>query len=386
MATKIITNIGTIASGDIEKPILAGDTIVVVDGRIAEIGGADLIAEHGGASIIDAKGSTVTPGLIDSHAHVTIGDYAQRQQTAGFIDSALHGGVTTMISAGEAHMPGRPKDPEGTKAMAVLCSKSFYNARPSGVKVHGGALILENGLVEADFAYLKEQGVWIIGEIGLGSVKKPEEAAKMVEWSRKYGFKSQMHTGGTSIPGSSTVSARDVMTVKPDVVSHINGGPTSVSLEEAEKIIRETPFAIEIVECGNPKVADFATRKAVEFGAAYRVVFGNDAPSGTGLIPLGILRNICYAASVSGVAPEVAVCFATGNPARVYGLDTGVIAVGKAADLVLMDAPLGSVASDALGAFAAGDIPGISMVMIDGEIKVKVSRNTPPAVRKAEFK
>ena len=133
-----------------------------------------------------------------------------------------------MISAGECHTPGRPKDPSGTKALAIVGHKSFENAHPSSVKVEGGALILEKGLVEKDFEDLSKEGVWIVGEIGLGSVNSPELASPMVEWAHKYGFKVQMHTGGTSIPGSSTVTADDVIRTKPDVVSHINGGPTAI--------------------------------------------------------------------------------------------------------------------------------------------------------------
>lgn len=375
----IIKNIGTIVSGDIENPILEGNTVVIVDGKIAAIGDETLIEEDEAAKIIDAKKTTLTPGLIDSHVHVTIGDYAPRQKTLDFISSALHGGVTTMISAGECHTPGRPKDPAGTKALAILAAKSFDNLRPAGVKVHGGALILEKGLVEEDFRELAENDVWLVGEIGLGSVKKPEDAAPMVEWAHKYGFKVQMHTGGTSIPGSSTVTAADVMSTKPDVVSHINGGPTAISLEEVDKIMDETQFALEIVQCGNPKVADYVARRAKEKGMLGRIIFGNDAPSGTGLIPLGIIRNVCQLASVSGIAPESALCMATGNTAKVYGLNTGVIAVGNEADIILMDTPMGSVGNDALSAIAAGDIPGISIVLIDGKVVVNKSRNTPPA-------
>ena len=46
------------------------------------------------------------PGLIDSHAHPVFGDFTPRQQTQNFIESGLHGGVTTVISAGEVHLPG----------------------------------------------------------------------------------------------------------------------------------------------------------------------------------------------------------------------------------------------------------------------------------------
>lgn len=384
MAKLIVTNIGTIASGDIANPIIKGDTIVIEDNLITAIGGKELAENAQDAKIIDACGTTVTPGLFDSHVHTTIGDYGTRQKTDGFIDSALHGGVTSMISAGECHVPGRPKDPAGTKALAVLAQKSFANLKPSGVKVHGGGLILEKGLVEKDFEELKEQGVWIVGEIGLGSVKKPEDAAPMVEWAHKNGFKVQMHTGGTSIPGSSTVTAADVKATNPDVVSHINGGPTAIAPHEVDLLMDTTDLTLEIVQCGNPKIADYVARRAKEKGMLGRIIFGNDAPSGTGIIPLGILRNMCQISSVSDIAPELVVCMATGNTARTYGLNTGVIAVGKEADLVIMDAPMGSIAADALSAIACGDIPGVSHVIIDGAIKVSKSRNTPPAKRAAK--
>lgn len=384
MSKVIIKNIGTIVSGDIHAPILDGTTIVMEDNLITAVGGDELAEEGADITVIDAQQTTVAPGFFDSHVHTSVGDYGHRQKTVGFLESELHGGVTTVISAGEAHMPGRPKDVAGTKAVAMLASKSFYNAPPAGMKVHGGALILEKGLVEEDFKELKEQGVWLVGEIGLGSVKDPEEAAVMVEWAHKYGFKVQMHTGGTSIPGSSTVTAEDVITTKPDVVSHLNGGPTAVSPEEAEKIMDETDFALEIVQCGNPKMTDFICKKATEKGILDRIIFGNDAPSGTGIIPLGIIRNICQVSSVSGIAPEDAICMATGNTARVYGLNTGIIAPGREADIVIMDAPMGSIGENALEAIAAGDIPGISAVLINGRVAFKKSRNTPPAKRQVK--
>lgn len=379
MGKVIIKNIGVIASGNIDEPILKGDTILIEDNLIAAVGGSELLENACDAKVIDAAGATVTPGLWDTHVHVTSGDYAPRQKTSDFINSALHGGVTTVISAGEVHTPGRPTDPAGTKALAVLSSKSFYKAPPSGVKVHAGALILEKGLVEADFEELKAQGVWIVGEIGLGSIKKPEDAAPMVGWAHKNGFKVQMHTGGTSIPGSSTVSADDVIKTGPDVVSHINGGPTAVSAAETDRIMDETDFALEIVQCGNPKIADYVARRAKEKGQLGRIIFGNDSPSGSGIMALGILRNMCQISSMSDIAPELTVCMASGNPAKVYGLNTGVIAPGKEADLIIMDAPMGSVADDALSAIAAGDVPAVVVVLINGAVAVTKSRNTPPA-------
>lgn len=386
MSSMILTNIGTIVSGKIECPVLQGNTVVIKEKKIAAVGGPELLEQYPGLKVIDANGTTVTPGLIDSHVHTVLGDYAPRQLMLNFIDSSLHGGITTMISAGEAHTPGRPKDAAGTKALAILASKSFYNSRPSGVKVHGGAVILEPGLTEKDFAEMAEQGVWLVGEIGLGGIKKPAEASEMLRWSEKYGFKSMMHTGGTSIPGSSTVTAEDVINTRPTVVSHINGGPTAISPAEIDKLIDNTEFVLEIVHCGNPKAADKVARRLSEKGQLGRLIFGNDAPSGTGVIPLGILRVICQVASISGISAAEAVAMATGNTAQTYGLNTGLIEAGYEADLVIMDAPMGSIGENALEAIEAGDIPGVAMVIIDGEVKVTTSRNTPPAKRKPSIR
>ena len=206
MSKFLLKNIGTLVSGDISNPILKGNAILIEDGKIKQIGQEGDFDTAGVQTTIDCAGTTVTPGLFDSHCHVVLGDYTPRQKQTGFLESEVHGGVTTFISAGEVHLPGRPKDPAGTKALAILAAKSFANFRPGGGKVVGGAVILEKGLVKADFEELVKEGVRTVGEIGLGTIKDPEDAAPMVKWAQECGMTVMMHTGGTSIPGSSTVT------------------------------------------------------------------------------------------------------------------------------------------------------------------------------------
>jgi enamidase len=378
MPKLMIKNIGTLVSGNISNPVLDADAILIEGGLIQAIGKEKSLDTKGLDQVTDIGGMTITPGLFDSHCHPVLGDFTPRQKMLDFIESSLHGGVTTIISAGEVHLAGRPKDVAGTKALAILAAKSFASARPAGVKVLGGGLILEPGLQEKDFEELAKEGVKVVGEIGLGGVKTPKDAAPMVKWAKKYGMVVMMHTGGTSIPGSTTVPADDVIATDPDIVSHINGGPTAISIQEAEKLIRETSLTLEIVHCGNSKMI-LDVMKIVKEAKAYpRIIIGNDAPSGTGVIPLGILRVINFLASLCDVKAEEAIAMATGNTAKVYKLNRGVIEVGKEADLVIMDAPMGSVGKDALSAIEAGDIPGIAGVLIDGQMKIGVSRNTPP--------
>jgi len=385
MSKVLLKNIGTLISGDISNPISKGNAILIEDGKIKQVGQDGDFDATGVETTLDCAGTTVTPGLFDSHCHVVLGDYTPRQKQTGFLESEVHGGVTTFISAGEVHLPGRPKDPVGTKALAILAAKSFANFRPGGGKVIGGAVILEKGLVKADFEELAREGVRTVGEIGLGTIKNPEDAAPMVKWAREFGMTIMMHAGGTSIPGSSTVTAEMVIQTNPDIVSHINGGPTAVAMDEVQRLVTETEMALEIVHCGNPKVAVEAANLCVKQNALRRIIIGNDAPSGTGVVPLGVLRVICHLASLTAIKPEEAVCMATGNTARVHKLPQGVIAEGKDADLVIMDSPMGSVGADALSAIEAGDVPGVAMVLVDGEIVVAKSRNTPPPVRKPEI-
>jgi enamidase len=170
-ARLLIRNIGLLLSGDLEQPILGADTVVTVDGKITAVGKEKDIDSDGATLIIDAKGTTLAPGLIDSHVHPVAGDWTPRQNQIGWIDSYLHGGVTTMISAGEVHTPGRPKDVVGLKAMAIFAQRAFSAFRPGGVRIHAGAPVIEHGMVEQDFKDLAAAGVTMLGEVGLGSVK-----------------------------------------------------------------------------------------------------------------------------------------------------------------------------------------------------------------------
>lgn len=116
----VIRNIGLMLSGDIDHPILDADTIVVHDGLITAVGREKDCHTSQAKTTIDARQTCVAPGLIDSHVHPVFGDWTPRQNQIGWIDSTMNGGVTTMISAGEVHLPGRPKDIVGSKLWRSL--------------------------------------------------------------------------------------------------------------------------------------------------------------------------------------------------------------------------------------------------------------------------
>jgi enamidase len=377
-----IFNLGKILTGDLAAPTAVGDTIILTAGKIESVGTGGSDGEYDVE--IDAGGMTAMPGLIDSHVHITFGDYTPRQKTVGFLESYIHGGVTTCISASEVHVPGRPRDPAGVKALAIAARKSFDTYRPGGMRVHAGSVILEPGLAETDFAEMRKQGVWL-AKAGFGNFATPYEYAPYVAMARKYGMVSMVHTGGSSIPGSSGIWADHLVKIQPDVSYHVNGGPIAMPDADFPRLVNETKVAMQVCTAGNLRTTLLVAKLLAEADQNERLLIATDTPTGSGIMPLGMLYTMSHLVSLGGVAPELAVAMATGNNARVYRLNSGVIAAGRDADIVLVDACLGGSQSDALSALNNGDIMGVGAVITDGIPRfVGRSRNTPETTRRVK--
>lgn len=380
-ARVVVANIGTLLSGDIDSPVLDADHLVIEEGRISILGSGSPSLEDGDI-VYDVAGTTVLPGLIDNHVHPVIGDYTPRQSQANYLEGFVHGGVTSVVSAGEVHTPGRPKDRDGTKALAVLALKAFAQFRPASMRVHAGALLLEPGLEQEDFHDLSRQGVHLVGEIGVSGVQDVETAAGMTRWAQEAGMTVTVHVGGASVPTSCTIDGDFVIGVGPDVAAHVNGGPTAASLQDVERILSETDAYVEIVHNGNVRAARDIAELVKDRGELNRLLIGTDSPAGSGVQPLGVLRTVSWIAALAGVPAPEAVATASGNTARARRIEGGRIAVGQPADLVIADAPSGSHAADFCAALEAGDTPSVAAVLIGGELVVSKSRNTPPPARR----
>ena len=377
-----IVNLKTIVTGDWRQPFANGDTIVSDAGQIVHVGTADAKLIEGCDVVVDADGAVAMPGLIDSHVHITFGDYTPRQKTVGFLESYTHGGVTTAITASEVHVPGRPKDPEGVKALAVAALKSFQNWRPGGMRVHAGSIILEPGLVESDFDELKAKGIWL-AKAGFGAFKTPYDYKPMVKWARERGMVTTVHTGGSSIPGSSGIWAEHILALDPDVSFHVNGGPIAMPDEGFPRLVNESKVALQVCTAGNLRTTLWLSKLVREADQFDRFLIATDTPTGSGIMPLGMMYTITHLASLAGLPVEWAIAAATGNNARTYRLNSGFIAPGKDADIVVIDACSGGSKHDALSGLANGDIAAVSALVTDGVPRfVGRSRNTPEGIRK----
>ena len=376
-----ILNIGRIISGDWEHPYSDGSSILVDGGLISKVGELSSQEIDSCDVVIDAGGVVAIPGLIDSHVHITFGDFTPRQNTIGYLQSYLHGGVTTSISASEVHVPGRPKDPDGVKALAIAAKKCFENYRPGGMRVHAGSLILEPGLSKEDYQEVVSKGVWL-AKAGFGAVKSASQYIHMVLEARKAGLFTTLHTGGASIPGSFPITGKDLININPHVSFHINGGPVSMEDKYFEVVARDTDIAMQVCTAGNLRTTLLCAEMARKHGAFERFLIATDTPTGSGVMPLGLLYTISQIASLTSFDVPELIAAATGNVAKCYGLNSGFLKPAYDADIVLIDAPLGGTKVDAIAALKNGDPCAIGAVMTAGVPRfVGRSNNTPPPIR-----
>lgn len=383
MSTTLIRNIGALVSGDLLRPLIEADSLFIEDGRFAEIGTKRTDAD----TVIDANGLTVTPGLIDSHVHPTFGDHTPVANSVGWIRAYLHGsGTTTMVSAGEQHIPGLPYDPPDAQILkyeAILARKAWSTQRPGGVKVRAGTMLAVPGLVELDFDDLAAAGCTNLKFIFYPFHRDPEEGTSYIKWARARNIVTKMHTGGVSRSGvSQSAFAKEVLMLEPDIAGHITGGPIAMSAADMETIVRESKCWLEVVSGANYRRNYEFYEIAKRHKVWDRVIFGTDTPSGAGIMPRGMLRNLLFLSGVHGIGAAEAICMASGNVAKAHHLEEGIIAVGKPADLVIMGHVQGSVATDALGSIEEGDLPGISCILVDGKLLVRDrAEQTPPPER-----
>jgi len=291
--------------------------------------------------------------------------------------------VTMMMSASEVHLPGRPHDPVGVKALAIAAQRAFAEFRPGGVKVLAGSVIVEPGMTEGDFAELAAAGVGL-AKVGFGAFADQAEAAPLVRHAQAHGLIVMNHTGGASIPGSSPVPIDAVLALGCDIIGHANGGPTALPDADLPGLF-DAPGAIQLVQAGNLRSSLRILALAVERGALDRVVLATDTPTGTGVMPLGMVKTVCEMSSLGGLQAADALALATGNNGRVLRRSEGVLDVERPADFSLLHAPLGCAFDDPLVAIEHGDIPGISAVVVDGEVRALRSRNSPAPAGECEF-
>ncbi len=380
MSRVLIENIGELFTGDIASPVREVARVLIDNGVVAAFDPADAGQCD---AVIDARGAAVLPGLVDGHVHPVFGEWTPTQDTIGWIGNYLHGGTTSLVSAGELHVPGLDYErlsPELVTSLAVVTRATTGRVRWSGAKVHAGTVLLVPGMREEHFDRLADAGAKCAKFIFYPLESNRREARQYVEWCHARGILVKVHTGGVSRSGASQVCGFETLDwLQPDVAAHVSGGPIPMSDADLDALIDRTTFALEICTSGNYGSTLRAVKRLAASYQLHRLTVGTDTPGGTGIVPRGMFRNILYLTSVCGLTPGQAIAAATGNTARAHGLAEGILDVGRPADLLICGPVTGSAGTSLSDAIAHGDLPGIAYVLVDGEIIVAGrSRQTPP--------
>lgn len=380
----LIKNLGTIVSGDIKKPILDAEVIYAEDGVIKYIGAAKAELEAEANTVVDAKGLDISPGLVDAHAHPPINDYMPLYKATDFATNFVASGNTGMISVGNTMMPGVPPTVSGTKAMAIVGKQVWENNRPSGFKIHGGALMLVEGLEDKDFAEMAAEGINVVGEVGMSPLKDIDKLADMVKLAQKHGMVVTAHSGGPSDKDCASYNADDLFKINPDVICKLNGGPTPMSDEDIKRVVEEGDFYYDLIAHGNLRILLDVYKLAADNNKTDKLMLGTNTPSMAGYSPLGLWTNIAALSNYyQDVHPSEFIAMASGNVADCYGLDHGKIKEGYKLDVIFLDGfdpdtcPFKTLQS--------GNMCSTSNVIIDGNLVMPHCKNVPGVSRNPEF-
>lgn len=416
-ADLVVRNIGLLATLAGPRPrlgaalrdlgLIEGGAIAAAQGRIAYVGperGLGPEIDLGGATILDAEGAAVIPGLVDAHTHLAFAgnrDDEIRRRLAGAsyreiaeggggivrtvsatrsalpeelvrglrsrLDEMLLQGTTTAeIKSGyglatEAEVRLLEAIREADRAHPVAVVPTFLGAHEVPVELRGDRsryleMLCQEMIPEVARRKLAsfcdvfcEQGVFTVGE-----------SRRILETARQHGLKLRLHadeltwTGGAELAGE--LGARSA-----DHLIFVSGGGIK-AMAEASSVATLLPSAAFYLRLGRYAPA----RELIEAGAP--VAVASDANPGGGLSP-----SLPFAMTVAcfgmGLSLEEALSAATVNAACSLDLgdQLGSLEVGKQADLVILRS------SRLLDLLRVG-VPAVRTVVKGGRVVVRDGR------------
>ena len=382
---------------------LPGQTVVVRDGKIAQIGPAGRVSVPAGAVRVDGRGKWLMPGLIDMHAHAAPGAGAPTDAAGRQMALSLATGVTTVRGMGVAPQAApqvlalrdRVARGELVGPAMVLYAPSIHGQNTTtpeqarqrvrdakaagydGIKTHGG---FGADVYEAMADEARKAGLPLAGHVTPGfGLERAIAAGQQVE--HLDGVLAALMTGDAPVPGGQMIvdpadlarvdSARIPALARDMTRRGVVHGPTlalfeTVMSDETGDALARRPEMRYVppqglqqwtgqknmqLQNGGPaegRARFLALRRAIVrelHAAGAKLMAGSDSPQFFMTPGFGLHREL-QALAGAGLSPYAALETATRVPAEYLGRPIGVVAEGKRADLVLLDAdPLADVAN-----------------------------------------
>jgi len=358
-------------------PVIRDGIILVRKGRIVAVGSAEtiappVVAEE--AAVIDAKGKTVLPGLIDMHLHLGL---SEEKGSIGFTPEAITSSVLRTMTGLEKLIRG------GITAV-----------RDCGYPHHGIFALrqaVESGEIMGPRLFLCGRAICATGGHGASvsvQVDGPNEVRKAVRAELKAGadWIKLMATGGTGTPGERTSDVQltvEEMAAAVDearrrgkkVCAHcscldgvraaIAAGVDSIEHgielddEVIERMVVDNIYLVPTLRCTRIEaesgpdsgIPEYTRRKASEIyrtqmksfqralAAGVKIAAGTDA--GPFYLPVGGNSLVMELELMveGGMEPMAALESATRVAAEALGVDSrlGTLEEGKLADLIVVD-------------------------------------------------
>jgi imidazolonepropionase-like amidohydrolase len=354
-------------------PAVPGQAVIVEGTRITWIGPSGQLADGGRLTVIEGRGRSLLPGLINCHVHLCHDGapslFAQAQEDSptaaslrGFLNLqlTLHSGVTTVRDCGAAH------------GVAIELSRAVESGLVTGPRVlAAGRVITMTGghgyfigreadgadaVRAATRAEIKE-GAHFIKAMATGGVLtpgvtptqtalQPDELAEVAREAHNSGRRAACHAIGNE-------GIKNAVRAGIDSIEHayyLDDEALELIIDRGAYVVPTLLAGHQIVTNGQAgRVPPWITEKSMasaerhreSFAAAVKsglkIAAGTDA--GTPFNPHGDLAAELKLMVDYGLRPAEAVVAATRNAAENLGLldDTGTIEVGKRADLILVD-------------------------------------------------
>ena len=426
-----IENAAYVVTVDDTDTILRDTTVVVEDGVITEITGAEAAAKEGGVSsraadetVLDAGGKLLMPGLVNLHTHLPMTllrglaenvdlqgfltrvwaaegavmdpDTVELGATLGAIESLL-GGCTTQLDmyfhheaahrgavvAGSRHVIG-PVFFDGPGPDGLTWQERLDNLRtwPGVLDRVGGPCIPVAAMPHATYTCGPDGLAEVVTVLRALLTEDPRPGLLTTHVSENEAENDGIRERYGASPTEVLARAGWVEPDLPLVVGH------GVHLSEGDRtLLRDAHAAVGHCPGSNLKLASGAFRWEDVRSSGIRIGLGTDGCSSSNDLDMWVvMRQAALLARLTSGRPDVAsaaevlrACTIEGARALGLGDQIGSVEVGKRADLVLLDlqaphlTPVHDV--EALLVFAAGR-GDVTDVLVDGEPVVRGRRST----------
>jgi enamidase len=192
----------------------------------------------------------------------------------------LNGGITTMISAGEVHLPGRPKGHRGPEGARIVAAKAYGPiSAPRGERCTAARRSTSSARGRRTSAEMARGGVKAggrdrtrLGQDGQG------RAAPMVRWAKQHGMtvtNSQpagLPSHGLQTPIISAEGVREARSPTRSSATSTVGPPVDERARDRLSLVRTSKGAREIVDCGNARRRSTRSAGATDARGHCRIV------------------------------------------------------------------------------------------------------------------